>query len=56
MFIFPATLKNWVAPFKTKGVERISISGNIDLIPLKEDPEDNSLHVMLHKAEEVQPK
>jgi len=28
LFIFPATLKHWVFPFKSK-VERISVSGNI---------------------------
>jgi hypothetical protein len=28
LFIFPATLKHWVLPFKSK-VERVSVSGNI---------------------------
>ena len=32
MFIFPAGLPHWVYPFKKTGGERVSISGNIDLI------------------------
>tara|TARA_R100001129_G_scaffold85470_1_gene58104 strand:- start:196 stop:867 length:672 start_codon:yes stop_codon:yes gene_type:complete len=32
MFIFPAGLPHWVYPFKTTEGERISISGNINLI------------------------
>ena len=34
MFIFPAWLKHWVAPFKSN-VKRISVSGNVhDSAPL----------------------
>tara|TARA_R100001129_G_scaffold98407_1_gene67002 strand:- start:23 stop:667 length:645 start_codon:yes stop_codon:yes gene_type:complete len=32
MFIFPAGLPHWVYPFKTTEGERVSISGNINLI------------------------
>lgn len=32
MFIFPAGLPHWVFPFKTTEGQRVSISGNIDLI------------------------
>ena len=32
MFIFPAYLPHWVYPFKTTEGERVSISGNINLI------------------------
>ena len=32
MFIFPAQLPHWVYPFKTTEGERVSISGNINLI------------------------
>ena len=32
MFIFPAALPHWVYPFKTTEGERVSISGNINLI------------------------
>ena len=31
-FIFPAGLPHWVYPFKTTEGERVSISGNINLI------------------------
>lgn len=32
MFIFPAYLQHYVAPFFTEGVERVSVAGNITLI------------------------
>ena len=35
MFIFPSSLWHEVEPFKTKGVERISIAGNIKLIDIE---------------------
>ena len=40
MFIFPAMLQHWVAPFKTPDVERISVSGNMSckFHPTKEQP------------------
>lgn len=41
MFIFPSYLMHHVSPFYTKGIERISVSGNISIIDVK--PETNTL-------------
>jgi hypothetical protein len=41
MFIFPSYLMHYVSPFYTKGIERISVSGNISIIDIK--TETNSL-------------
>jgi hypothetical protein len=35
MFIFPSYLMHYVSPFYTKGVERISVSGNISIVDIK---------------------
>jgi hypothetical protein len=35
MFIFPSYLMHYVSPFYTKGIERISVSGNISIVDIK---------------------
>lgn len=35
MFIFPSYLLHYVSPFYTKGIERISVSGNISIVDIK---------------------
>ena len=39
LYMFPALLQHWVAPFKSK-VERISVSGNIRIINKDKLPRD----------------
>ena len=39
MYIFPALLQHWVAPYKSK-VTRISVSGNLQIINKKQLPND----------------
>jgi len=39
-FIFPASLWHYVTPFKTSGIERISISANLK-IPIEKEKENN---------------
>jgi hypothetical protein len=41
MCIFPSYLMHYVSPFYTKGIERISVSGNFSIIDIK--TETNSL-------------
>jgi hypothetical protein len=41
MFIFPSYLMHYVSPFYTKGIERISVSGNISIVDIK--PHTNTL-------------
>ena len=35
MFIFPSYLMHYVSPFYTKGIERISVSGNISIVDIQ---------------------
>ena len=41
MFIFPSYLMHYVSAFYTKGIERISVSGNISIVDIK--PHTNTL-------------